>query len=111
MKLTKDQYEASGEEINRVLHIAKDPSTALSTLTHAGALQRLSDVASVLRTNDFVVLDIVLEQRASMVMSSILLSSTIWFDVTNGQAFASHSDDGLVYSVFYDLSQVFSSSD
>ena len=33
-------------------------------------------------------------------LSSALMLSTVYFDLTNGQAFVAHDDDGLAFNVF-----------
>jgi len=96
---------AADNEINKVIHLAKEP-TDIPTFTNAGAMQQLSLVSKELLSSDYIVMDVVLEHRAAKVLSEMLLSSTVWFDVTNGRSFVSHANDGLVHDAFLTLSKV-----
>jgi hypothetical protein len=80
---------------------------AVTNLTFPEALQQVHlAVDALLDTNDFAVVDVVLQKAAISHLAGLLLSSTVWFDVTNGKAFASHWDDGLIFPEFRQLAQV-----
>lgn len=60
---------------------------------------------SELQRNDFAVADVIIENKAAMEMTKALLMSTIWYDLTKGNTFAAHPDDGLVHLVFKNFTQ------
>lgn len=79
------------------------------TLLQWGALQQIKQVAEeyTLDRNDYVVLDILLQAKALNDLRKTLIASSIWYDATNGAAFASHFDDGLTtLPVFSSLAKV-----
>ncbi len=92
--------------LNRALYLAEDSADA-HDLMHLGAAQHLQSVAqSSLRENDFLVVDVLLREPAMRQLSAALLTSTVWFDSTNGLSFAAHFDDGLVLESVRNLAQV-----
>ena len=50
-------------------------------------------------------MDVILRPSALQYMATLLLSSSIWFDVTDGRTFLSHSDDGLHQAVIHDVAR------
>lgn len=77
-------------------------------MLHWGAINQLKEVSmqSALDRNDYIVLDVIMQQNALQDLHASLLNSSIWFDVTNGAAFVSHHDDGLMLSSVMSLAQV-----
>lgn len=61
------------------------------------AVQQLELVLKNSKNADFVVFDSVLREKAIDYFLRLFQGSTIWFDLTNGEVFASHSDDGLSF--------------
>ena len=102
--MSDEQLRIAGGAVNRVHHLARDYRT--TALMPKGAFQKLASISTEIRSHDYVVLDLVLESEVEDVMTEILLSSTVWFDASNGQVFLAHHDDGLVHDIFYDLGQV-----
>jgi hypothetical protein len=89
--------------VNRAFHIAPDSSKAISI--HDGAKVQLKAACDSLAEQDFAVVDVILKSQSIKLLTSIFLTSTFWFDVTNGAAFVSHPDDGLVHWQFKSLAQ------
>lgn len=92
--------------LNRVVHLQRDEGVAADALVHAGAIQYLHSIRNELQSHDFVVVDVILKDAALRELSRLLLSSTVWFDVTNGAAFAAHHNDGLAFPSVHTLVQV-----
>lgn len=92
--------------LNRLVHLEPDSGLAAEALVHAGAIQYLHSIRNELQTHDFVVVDVILKDAALRELSRLLLASTVWFDVTNGAAFAAHHDDGLAFPSLHTLVQV-----
>ena len=82
----------------------------VTNICHQKALENMELAVLELERNDFAVVDIILESKAAKEMTDILLTSTIWYDLTKGNAFAAHPDDGLVHSVFTKFSQEIAAS-
>ena len=78
----------------------------LRSIGQSGAMGYIRNVMPGIDAADFFVIDDVLEQEALSRMTHVLLTSTFWFDVTNGAVFVAHFDDGLVHSAFYHYGQV-----
>jgi hypothetical protein len=95
-----------GEFINRALHIERDPGLTPEELVHQGAMQYLHSIRGKTDQHDFLVVDVILQDAAMQKIAKMLLSSTVWFDATNGAAFAAHHDDGLVFKSVHTLVQV-----
>ena len=92
--------------INYASFLADDHSTK-DKFSYPEALKHLQKAYLELNRNDFAVIDILLDTKLVSEMSHILLTSTIWFDSTNGKAFAAHADDGLgIYSIFSNFCRV-----
>lgn len=90
--------------LNRVVQVSTrdaDPEN----LVHLGAVKYIQSIADAL-TADFTVVDVLLKDAALAEMTRALLTSTIWFDTTNGFSFVSHHDDGLVLESIRSLTQV-----
>ena len=113
--------KSKGEFLNRLVHLAAEATSTSSSssggagggggipaeaLVHAGAMKYLRTIHGELQANDFIVVDVILKEAALQELSRLLLSSTVWFDVTNGAAFASHHDDGLTFRSVQTLVQV-----
>eukprot|EP01034_Spumella_vulgaris_P023136 gene23136-29329_t len=83
--------------LNRAVHISEEDAD-VEDLTHRGAISYLQGVATTADADrsDFMVVDVLLKDDALRQMSTALLTSTVWFDATNGICFVAHSDDGLV---------------
>lgn len=93
--------------LNRLVHLPQESSAFDTTsLVHSGAMQYLKSLRKELLTHDFLVVDVILQEAALRSISRLLLSSTVWFDVTNGAAFAAHHDEGLVFPAVHSLVQV-----
>jgi hypothetical protein len=107
---TNSLLKAKSEYLNRLVHLESDSSNnaviASESLVHMGAMNYLKSIASQLQSTDFIVVDMIMQVPAMQELSRLLLSSTVWFDVTNGATFATHYDDGLVFSTVTRLVQV-----
>jgi hypothetical protein len=107
---TNSLLKAKSEYLNRLVHLESDSSNnaviASESLVHMGAMNYLKSIASQLQSTDFIVVDMIMQVPAMQELSRLLLSSTVWFDVTNGATFAAHYDDGLVFSTVTQLVQV-----
>lgn len=90
--------------INRLITIQENENHNQLYL-QKGLIRHLKGLRDHLESSDFLVIDQVLHADVIDQLSSILLKSTIWFDVTNGAAFCSHHDHGLVHHQFQFLSQ------
>ena len=95
-----------GRSINRLLLLVEDKLDPF--YTHKEGIDYGKQSVSLIGTdqNDFIVLDGILLEYTRKNMISLLLSSSIWHDVSSGQAFVSHSDDTLIYSAFHSLGKV-----
>lgn len=92
--------------LNRALYVAPDEGIPPSELVHAGAMQYLHSIRREVDAHDFLVVDVILQSPAMARVAGMLLTSTVWFDATNGAAFASHHDDGLAFKTIHTLVQV-----
>lgn len=90
--------------LNRLLYVVPDtPTLLVGNALHAGALPQLALMAQQLSgTADFMVLDGAVQQERIGALRNQLSLSSVWFDVTNGAAFAAHSSDGLDFSKLLD---------
>ena len=103
--------EESGGSLNRLMHIANEPAYDISiSMAHDGALEQMALASAELPKSDFVVVDVILMRHVISSLSNILLTSTIWFDHTNGKAFATHYNDGLAFGIFKRLAQEFAAA-
>ena len=98
--------QGSSEYLNRALHIAEDPVITADRLVHRGAMDYLHSIRREIEAHDFLVVDVILQDAAMAQLASLLLSSTVWFDATNGAAFASHHDEGLMFKSVHNVAQV-----
>lgn len=104
---SNNALKSKTEYLNRLVHLAPSGVIDSSTsLVHAGAMQYLRSLRGELHTHDFLVVDVILQQAALRSISRTLLTSSVWFDVTNGAAFAAHHDEGLVFPEVHALVQV-----
>lgn len=92
--------------LNRLVHLEPDADRAVDDLVHRGAMNYLHSIRAELQTHDFIVVDVILKEAAQRELARLLLSSTIWFDATNGAAFAAFSDESLVFPTVKTLVQV-----
>jgi hypothetical protein len=109
VKLSPIALNLAGGYVNTLTHIGKEPLWILkhdNIVCHAGALDKLSEVGVELLSHDFVVMDELLHARPTRVLTSILLSSTVWFDSGNGKTFMSHDNDGLVFETPFQIGTV-----
>jgi hypothetical protein len=97
---------AQSEFLNRALHIATDKGIPPAQLVHAGAMQYLHSIRRKVDAHDFLVVDVILQDAALARIADMLLTSTVWFDATNGAAVAAHHDDGLAFKTVHTLVQV-----
>jgi hypothetical protein len=102
--LSSNQYESVRPVLNRLLNLAEDEN--LNNIGQVGAMGYLKSVMTRLENADFFVVDDVLELSALASLSRLLLTSTFWFDATNGVSFAAHSDDGMTQQSFFNFGQV-----
>ena len=94
--------------LNRLLHLEPDTGRSATDLVHAGAMNYLHSIRGELQTHDFIVVDVILKEAAQRELSRVLLASTVWFDATNGAAFAAFSDESLAFPTIHNLVQVLS---
>jgi len=94
---------AKGRSVDGLLYVVENKVDPF--YTHQEGIEYGKSSVSLIGKdqNDFIVLDGILLEHTRKVMISMLLSSTIWHDVSSGQAFISHSDDTLIYSAFFAL--------
>jgi hypothetical protein len=97
---------AQSAYLNRALHIATDEGIPAAQLVHAGAMQYVHSIRRKVDAHDFLVVDVILQDAALARIADMLLTSTVWFDATNGAAFAAHHDDGLAFKTVHTLVQV-----
>eukprot|EP01038_Epipyxis_sp_PR26KG_P005866 gene5866-8090_t len=108
VKVISNDYLSS--MINHIIKLtdfeeSSSPMDENSSYFHLGAVQRLISVIDIITQNDFFVLDTIIKNEYIHKLNIMLMKSTIWFDVTNGNAFASHYDDSLYFKSFSYLAQ------
>jgi hypothetical protein len=83
--------------MNHVVFFNQQAAPSNQSLLQWGAVQQLRSIGvqHTIEENDFVVLDTLLHVDVIDYLFEVLSTSFIWFDSTNGAAFASHWDDGL----------------
>ena len=91
--------------MNRLLHSADDVKE-ISVGQPAAMGYMRSVLTDGIESADFLVIDNALDSSGQDALTRVALTSTFWFDVTNGGAFVAHSDDGMTQSLFYDFGQV-----
>lgn len=111
-ELTSAEKIISGGFLNRAVYVSADSQSANSgrPMIHDGAAQQMSFIIDELSNVDFVVVDVILTRKSLDKIYNILLTSTIWYDTSNGQAFVTHKDDGLVHSSFSNLANEIANS-
>jgi hypothetical protein len=102
--LTSAQRLIAGQINNRVIHLAEE--VRFPEYTQLGAMSHISTMMQGIDSMDFLVVDGVLLPTVLPSLLGMALQSTIWFDVSTGNSFISHSDDGLVQSAFHQLGKV-----
>jgi hypothetical protein len=102
--LTSAQRITAGQINNRVLYLA--PETTFPEYTQIGAMNHISTMMQGIDNMDFLVVDGILLANVIPALVDMALQSTIWFDVSTGNSFIAHSDDGLVQSAFHQLGKV-----
>lgn len=70
------------------------------------ALMEIRRGSMQMEENDFVVIDVIAKPSNLRKIAQDLRMSTIWFDMTNGQVFASHPNDGLFLPQIHQLATV-----
>lgn len=93
--------------MNRALNIAEDLHVSADELVHQGAMNYLHSIRREVDKHDYLVVDVILQDAAMKQLSQLMLSSTVWFDASNGAAFVSHHDDGLVFPTVHTLVKVY----
>lgn len=66
----------------------------------------LSNVSSILKENDFIVIDDAMPSEVLSAARNTLMLSTVWFDTGNGVAYFAHAYEGLVFPLFQELGLV-----
>lgn len=94
------------ELLNRAYFVDRDAGIPAEKLVHSGAMQYLRSIRDQVEYHDYLVVDVILQDAAMAQIGRKLLSSTVWFDATNGAARASHHDEGLVFKTLHTLVQV-----
>jgi len=97
--------EESPTVINYAWHV-HDSNFDIKNSVYGEALLQLRKAAESIQESDYLVVDVFLRKNALHEIVNLMLRSTIWFDSLNGISVASHHDDGLVFPVFQQLSQV-----
>ena len=106
LDLSDSQLRDFRGTINHASFLADERITK-EKFSYPEALKSLQQAYLEINRNDFAVVDILLDTKIIREMSTILLTSTIWFDSTNGKVFAAHPDDGLgSFSIFSDFCRV-----
>ena len=86
---------------NYFYFISEEPTmTTESSLIHDAALEQMVVAHAHMAQNDYAVVDVILRPAILSLLSEAALASTIWYDVTNGNAFVAHHDDGLVHDAY-----------
>ncbi len=94
-----------GTTVNgRVVHLSSEITHP--TYTQIGALDHIGTMMKGIESMDFLVVDGILLPKVIPSLIGILLMSTIWFDLSTGNTFVTHSDDGLIYKPFHQLGKV-----
>lgn len=95
------------QHLNRAIHLEHDASfDPTKDLMTWKVIKQLELALKNSKNADFVVFDYLLREKALAHLTSLLQKSTIWYDLTNGEVFASHSDDGLFFHSIAHLCQV-----
>lgn len=89
---------------NRVIYLA--PERTFPEYTQIGAMNHISTMMQGIDNMDFLVVDGILLTNVIPELVNMILQSTIWFDVSTGNSFIAHSDDGLVQPAFHQLGKV-----
>lgn len=93
--------------LNRAIYTESDDSLDLQRdLFSWKVIQHLEKAFNEARNADFAVFDAILREKALQHFLGLLQRSTIWFDLTNGDYFASHFDDGLNFNSLVVFAQV-----
>jgi hypothetical protein len=103
MNLPENTFKGA---INLAYHVSDDISF-YKRVSHKAALDNLELAYLELKRNDFAVIDTIVDNKVYDKIVKILLTSTIYYDVTNGKVFVSYPKDGLVFKILQDFSQVF----
>lgn len=98
--LSASQMSIADGSVNVVSFLAQDSLSQRSPIAHNAALKNLELAIVELKRNDFAVIDVIIDNKIARDLAAALLTSTVWFDRTNGHTFAAHPDDGLVFSFF-----------
>jgi hypothetical protein len=91
--------------VGRALHVI-DGGMTTNPLYNNEALKQIQKASQQMTQSDFIVIDMVMDPTALSISNTFLSSRTIWFDNTNGQAYASFYDDGLVLPQFQSMAKV-----
>lgn len=107
LRLNDPSMDALGGAFNRIFFVSREPMLGAGmALLQSPAVEQLATAIASLRsgTVDAITVDNVLTETVLAAASSALMLSTIYFDLTNGQTFVSHDDDGLAFGVFAKIS-------
>lgn len=104
LSLITEAYERTDGVLNRAWHVGVEKM--IEIFVHEGPRSFLSDPTTSFEVNDYAVLDNFLDHSTVHSLSQLLLQSSVWFDSTNGQMFATHPDDGLPFTSFQHLAEV-----
>lgn len=94
--------DAMSGAFNRIFFVSREPMLGNNIpFLQDAAAELLPQAITRMKAGAAVSsVDGILTEPALAALSSALLLSTIYFDLTNGQAFVSHDDDGLAFNVF-----------
>lgn len=86
---------------NYLYFVSEEPVMATdSPLIHNAALEQMVLAHAHMSQNDYAVVDVILKASVLSSLSTAALTSTMWHDATNGNAFVAHHDDGLLHDAF-----------
>lgn len=74
--------------------------------TQPGAMNHIKTMMEGIESMDFLVVDGVLLSNVLSPLVDTLLLSTFWFDISTGNTFISHSDNGLIQKSFHQIGKV-----
>jgi len=104
VKLVADSKHQSPIFLNKGIFLPENELNEITLLWEA--IVQLQKLALRQNEQDFAVLDVIMPSSILNHLTDLMRMGSIWFDVSNGYTFATHSDDSLYFSHISLLSQV-----
>ncbi len=106
--LTQEELFFKRNVLNRAVYVSNDVPLSLPLLSAAACTlwcehksSSMSTTSSSLpRSAEITTIENILSDSSLSIITNHLLETTGWFDVANGQSFASHHDDGISQVIF-----------